>query len=167
MKRRLALALTVLFGLLTLAAAAGWALSHRSGYGAGRYLTGDEPAINAIHVHDGVVSCFTIVSDDPPAGTGNWNWWFFSNDSSYYREVEAENGFWGFGYGEGSGPFQTSYRCWAAPMWSITLLCALACVFLGRAYRRTFFPPGTCRNCGYDLRASPERCPECGSGVSA
>jgi hypothetical protein len=31
-----------------------------------------------------------------------------------------------------------------------------------RLRRRNAFPAGCCENCGYDLRATTERCPECG-----
>jgi hypothetical protein len=47
----------------------------------------------------------------------------------------------------------------AAPMWIIVLIPPLAVALVTR--RRERF--GHCTNCGYDLRATPDRCPECGA----
>jgi hypothetical protein len=38
----------------------------------------------------------------------------------------------------------------------------LLCLMLLARERRAARGRGVCRNCGYDLRATPERCPECG-----
>jgi hypothetical protein len=56
-----------------------------------------------------------------------------------------------------------------APYWFATLFTAflpiLAIRLLLRARSRTTV--GLCRVCGYDLRATPDRCPECGSPIPA
>ena len=53
----------------------------------------------------------------------------------------------------------------AIPYWCPLGLLVLLASFpvLVRAWRRMRMPAGHCIHCGYDLRASPERCPECGA----
>jgi hypothetical protein len=63
------------------------------------------------------------------------------------------------------GTYGTQTRFWIAPGWMILL--SLGAAGLSRKLwvsqrRREREGNQLCRNCGYDLRATPERCPECG-----
>ena len=64
--------------------------------------------------------------------------------------------------GVGRTNIRTAKR-WAltVPHWFIILVAAaLPAICL---MRRSQPAPGACKTCGYDLRATPERCPECGA----
>ncbi len=53
---------------------------------------------------------------------------------------------------------------WSIPHWFAIHICAAQLVLcaIGENRRRRRSWVGLCRGCGYDLRATPERCPECG-----
>jgi hypothetical protein len=50
----------------------------------------------------------------------------------------------------------------AVPHWALVLALCLCSTWIGRAGHRRHPPQGLCPGCGYDLRATPGRCPECG-----
>lgn len=64
------------------------------------------------------------------------------------------------------GPFDWQIEI---PWWLFTLTAAISLRGLlirrGREIRQAFIGSNLCLNCGYDLRASIERCPECGTGI--
>jgi hypothetical protein len=51
------------------------------------------------------------------------------------------------------------------PLWFPLALCTALPTwqFVARWRQRHRLAPGACRICGYDLRATPDRCPECGT----
>jgi hypothetical protein len=56
---------------------------------------------------------------------------------------------------------------WDAPYWFLLLLCSLPAALLLIAASRRRRRSGLCPTCGYDLRATPGRCPECGTTPEA
>jgi hypothetical protein len=58
---------------------------------------------------------------------------------------------------------RTGFRLIGVPLWFPASICLIALIISIRARRRQRRDPTrVCASCGYDLRATPERCPECG-----
>ena len=57
----------------------------------------------------------------------------------------------------------------AVPFWFLALppAAGLVCGVLAIRRQRARLRHGLCRNCGYDMRASPDQCPECGTARTA
>ena len=74
--------------------------------------------------------------------------------------------FGGFDYNAYFSRF--SWRMVLVPHWFVLLVCGLPVLWIRRWQQQN--KPDTsllCLKCGYDLRASPDRCPECGTPIPA
>src|SRR5690242_1848624 len=62
--------------------------------------------------------------------------------------------------------FNSGWNVWIS-WWLPTVLLFIApMIWIWRAWRKRRHIDGVCPRCGYDLRATPERCPECGTPVT-
>lgn len=69
-------------------------------------------------------------------------------------------GFWWVSTG---APYPAG-RSIGVPCWFVTAcFTILPSTWLMRRRANRRYPDGSCLSCGYDLRATPDRCPECGS----
>jgi hypothetical protein len=81
---------------------------------------------------------------------------------------EGEGSQWGpirsWAY-EGSKTVGFDSRALSVPHWTLALILALPPAIWAGLYlrRRRRHKAGLCPACGYDLRATPDRCPECGA----
>jgi hypothetical protein len=158
MKRRLLNLLSVMSLLLCVAVCVLWVRGYATAGGYTLLLTDDD----SVFSHHGVVG-ITVRTPARPS------------DSSWSgRSVVWELGAWAFSR-------LTSYNSVAGVSWTVsgvrlpgsvlTVLLALLPVGRFTLRRRTLTRQrrrnaGLCPSCGYDLRATPDRCPECGSPES-
>ena len=181
MNRRLFNALAAISLLLCLALTAAWVRTYyvfhlfaRSSIGPGEDRAEWRTEYYA-RGYIGVISLGWVVAENPdrpqPSLLTETDW----SHSTLPPTPSPENASWwnrrGFarvGYTiKASGPVRTKVREVLVPCWLPILPPAmLLTIWLIRRLRNRY-PAGCCRQCGYDLRATPERCPECGAVPAA
>ncbi len=124
----------------------------------------------------GRLQLFADIDKDATPGGNGWNYthWPRYNESAVYQQpVSYETVYWNrWGFLFYVDRYFGPVRSWAffVPHWFLVLVFAILPAWWCIAFvRRRHVPSGhlCCRQCGYDLRASIDRCPECGTPIPA
>ena len=114
-----------------------------------------------------VAAVADITPEEAARPTGRWQWGGWHRESPRYPSPGfggTPNLRWGFHFRWNRRP-GTVRREVILPYWALALpaLAFPACRLLIRSRRSERRRRGVCLTCGYDLRATPDRCPECGT----
>jgi hypothetical protein len=118
-------------------------------------LTADARTLQTITLRDSTGAAATASRDPAHRDTRN-PWWFDENAGSHLVNLT--------GTPAGSVSLQMRFLC--VPIWFVVVLVPLPLAVqrgIARLVGRHRSRRGMCRACGYDLRGTPDRCPECGA----
>jgi hypothetical protein len=125
------------------------------------------------HLMFGNAGCTHLIWWQFFCDTGQASWATRPENGQPYRASEELDGDFWFDDPRTGSVAVPHYVHLYFPLWSVACLALVLPVWrLGRSVHRQFRrrvrrSKGLCVNCGYDVRATPERCPECGSVPAA
>jgi hypothetical protein len=165
---------TVLSLILFVATVALWVRSYRYGYEGldGFYYDGNR-GYGAVYSWRGGVWLFVSADRRYPQAPATWGrlggfaWEIRTRRlGSTDLAVSETHRPLGVGYEKGTDRWNGPWHLWVVSDWLLCLifastptLTAIRAVRRRRRWRKS----SLCRTCGYDLRATPDRCPECGA----
>jgi hypothetical protein len=174
MIRRLFTAASVVSLVLCLAAAIGFV---RSQFVADIYLKTKPGEFYELCSGRGQIAGVVVRNQVGVTVNGRTGYWHepatgnFSITASGQRQIKQK---WGFAYlwWNPKQPKALLLAVLGVPYWALALLFAVVPVWRLRVWRREvrrrrLIKGLLCTSCGYDLRASKDRCPECGSPIQS